>query len=379
MFTDEGATGGYNIIGQFVSIDGTRLEGNIDIEADIGFQLDPAVAQRANGAAVVVWTDEQISDEIHYATVSSAGTVGTEKTILDGNPLDDADIATLADGRSLVVAEQFNPTTDDDIVFRFIDTNGEPDAALQAFIDNGAGDQISPSAAAFGNNALVVYEDTDGTSSQIQARFFNGTSFAAEVTVVTLPDYDFDDDSGSALPDVAALTDGRFIVVWKNEQVDRIEARFVSATGTPLGSVFTISGSYSEDPKVSALPDGGFIVAWDDYSGLAPEIDGNDTAIHARRFTANGDPAGDEILVNTGDPDTDQYDPGIATDLASGRTFIAWSDEHSFTGTGEDADPDSVRGRVLELTKTTSTARPATIRSRPTISTRRSLASTGTT
>ena len=124
------------------------------------------------------------------------------------------------------------------------------------------------------------------------------------------------------LPDVAALTDGRFIVVWKNEQVDRIEGRFVSATGTPLGNVFTISTGYAEDPKVAALPDGGFIVAWADFSQtIAPEVDGNDSGIFARRFTADGDPAGDEILVSTGDPDTDQYDPGIATDLASGRTF----------------------------------------------------------
>ena len=171
-----------------------------------------------NGAAVVVWTDEQISDEIHYAIVSSAGTVGTEKTILDGNPLDDADVATLADGRSLVVAEQFNPTTDDDIVFRFIDANGRarrrsPGFHRQRRRRPDRVRRLPPSA----TTRWSSMRTSTAPSSQIQARFFNGTSFAAEVTIVTLPDYD-SETMTRRLPDVAALTDGRFIVVWKNEQ-----------------------------------------------------------------------------------------------------------------------------------------------------------------
>ena len=76
-----------NIIGQFVNPDGTLSGSNIDIEIDAGYQFDPAVAQRAGGAAVVVWEDDAASDEIHYSIVSAPVSVGAEQTILDGGPI----------------------------------------------------------------------------------------------------------------------------------------------------------------------------------------------------------------------------------------------------------------------------------------------------
>ena len=209
-----------NIIGQFVNPDGTLAGININIDVSAASaQSDPAVAQRAGGAVVVVW-DEDVAEDIHYAIVSSAGAVGGVQTILDGaNELDNPDVATLADGRSLVVATQFNVS--DDIVFRFITAAGAPGPA-QDFIDNGTGFQNGVAVAAFGNNALVVYRDDTAGNFDIQARFFDGTSFATEVTIADASDPVFN-------PDVAALTDGRFIVVWRDDLTDDIQARFVSA------------------------------------------------------------------------------------------------------------------------------------------------------
>ena len=344
-FTDHFAAGNDNIVGQFINADGTLSGSNIEVENDAGFQFDPAVAQRSGGAAVVVWDDDAISEEIHYSIVSSAGVPGLEQTILDGGPLDDPDVATLADGRSLVVASQFTGG-DNNIVFRFIDAGGAPGPA-QDFIDNGIADQFDPAVAAFSNNALVVYEEgVTADTNQVQARFYNGTNFAAEVTIASISD--LTDPGFTTLPDVAALTDGRFVVVWKNEQTDLIEGRLVSATGVPLGTAFTISEGYGEGPEVAALPGGGFIVAWEDYSStIPPEIDGNDAGIHARRFDANGSPVGDEVLVNTGDPDSDQDQPGVATNTTTGQIFITWEDSHTFTGAEGDADPDGVRGHAF--------------------------------
>ena len=197
--------GDSNIIGQFVNPDGTPSGSNIDVEIDAGDQLELAVAQRASGAAIVVWHDEGASDEIHYAIVSSAGAVGTEQTALDGNAWFQPDVATLADGRSLVVATQDNGNFD--IGFSLIDPTGAP-SGVTGFIDNGTDDQDAAAVAAFANNALVVYVDETATTDlpDIQARFFNGSSFSAEVTIASTGDND--------VPDVAALTDGRFIVGW---------------------------------------------------------------------------------------------------------------------------------------------------------------------
>ena len=156
------------------------------------------------------------------------------QTILDGvNDLDNPDVATLTDGRSLVVATQFN--TSDDVVFRFIDAAGAPGPA-QDFIDNGAGNQDQVKVAAFGNNALVVYRDDTATPGEfdVQARFFNGTNFGSEVTIFDGPEDVF--DPGRRGPHRRSLHRGL-----GGDQSDDIQARFVSATGVPLGSTFEIS------------------------------------------------------------------------------------------------------------------------------------------
>ena len=74
-FEDEDL-GDENIVGQFVNPDGTLSGVNINIDVTAASdQADPAVAQRALGAAVVVYEDST-SDDIHYKIVSSGGGVG---------------------------------------------------------------------------------------------------------------------------------------------------------------------------------------------------------------------------------------------------------------------------------------------------------------
>ena len=334
---------GDNILGQFVNPDGTLSGGNIDIEVDAGDQYSPAVARRADGSAVVVWEDNASSYEVHYAIVSSNGSVGTEQTILDGNELARPDIGTLANGRSLVVADQYNGT-DQDVIFRFIDAAGNP-FGTQALLDGGTGSQDNAAVGTFGDNALVAYEDGSGRTD-IKARFFDGTSFTDEVTIATADNDDWD----LYEPDVAALTDGRFIVVWQNGLYANIQARFVSASGVLQGQAFDLTprGGYDDGVKVAALPDGGFIVTSENYgSRIAPE-DGESSAVAARRFDSTGTPVGDLFIVNTGDPGTDQYSPAVATNTTTGRTFFAWTDEHAFTG--GDNEPEGIRGRAFDPT-----------------------------
>ena len=225
-----------------------------------------------------------------------------------------------------MVATQDNANYD--IGFSLISAAGAP-TGVTGFVDNGTDDQDEAAVAAFGNNALVVYTDETATpdSADIQARFFNGSSFSAEVTIA--------DTGENGDPDVAALTDGRFIVVWDDDDTDGVLGRFVSATGTPLGSAFSLSstGGDSFFPRVAALPGGGFVVTWTNDGGASgSEVEAGNLAVLARRFDSNGAPAGDEFLVNTGDPDTDQENPAIAANPLTGQAFIAWDDFHAFPG-----------------------------------------------
>ena len=144
---------------------------------------------------------------------------------------------------------------------------------------------------------------------------------------------------------MAALTDGRYIVVWENEN-GGIEGRFVDADGSPTGAAFTIANNAgnNDDARVAALADGGFIVTWDTDGGVIAPEDGTDYAVLARRFDNTCAPAGDLLLVNTGDPATSQFYPAVATDTATGRAFIAWEDNHSYSGAGQDNAPSGVRG-----------------------------------
>ena len=155
----ESTAASVNIRLQFVTADGVRDGAIVNVESDAGDQINPVVTQFGAGA-IVIWHDVAVTDEIHYRTVSSAGALGAETLLLGGTALSLPDAATLDDGRILVVANRLN--ADQNIVFRFIESNGV--AGGSGFIDNGAGTQTDAAVAAFGNNALVVYNDeTVGT------------------------------------------------------------------------------------------------------------------------------------------------------------------------------------------------------------------------
>src|SRR5262245_7981981 len=126
-------------------------------------------------------------------------------------------------------------------------------------------------------------------------------------------------------PALAELDNGNIIVVWEDGDVgggiDNIVGQLFSPDGTKIGGEFTIDSSSSDtwDPAVAALTDGRFIVVWEDLAG-----DGDGSAIKAQVFTAGGDKSGEEFTVNTSTAD-DQKDPTV-TALANGDAFVTWTD-----------------------------------------------------
>ncbi len=106
-------------------------------------------------------------------------------------------------------------------------------------------------------------------------------------------------------PDAAVLEDGRFVVTWTTKDPlqdgsgDAIKARLFNADGTPFGNEFLVNTKGALDQslsKVTALYGGRFLISW---TTTDPAQDGNGLAVKARLFAANGQPAGDEFLVNT--------------------------------------------------------------------------------
>lgn len=353
--TREFASNDWDINLQYLNADGTLSGSRLLVDNDAGFQYAPAVASRPGGGAVVIWVDENgkdgagnsISHAIQLRVVSNAGVMSTPFTVADGTSLYGLpDVASLADGRIMAVYQETIPALGVDVRLRVVNPAG--DVVTLSYNVTLDGDSGGPAIAVSGNNALIVFDKVAG--GDIGMKLFNGSTATLSASAIG---GNLVASSGYLLDaDVAALTDGRYIVVWSNNSNGDIEGRFVDAAGNATGSVFTLSDAngLNATPRVAALPDGGFIVTWDNDGGVIAPENGGDRAVLARRFDPTGAAAGDLFLVNTADPDTAQYRPAIAVNRTTGEAFIAWTDDHVFAGAGQDNDPPGIRGRAFIAT-----------------------------
>src|SRR5690606_16243117 len=99
-------------------------------------------------------------------------------------------------------------------------------------------------------------------------------------------------DAQEYFPDIAALPDGGWVVVWSGEPDGATPGAFVvryqeySADGMPAGQPVIVSAPWGlpEFAKVTVLNDGRFVITWTDP----------DDTIHQRIYTENETP----VLAN---------------------------------------------------------------------------------
>jgi hypothetical protein len=125
-------------------------------------------------------------------------------------------ITTLSDGRQVVVFDDDHGGNNVDVFLNVINAAGTGTAFaanVPLAVDNSAPLQRLPSIAAQGTNALIVYEDATGgstaTDTNIVARVFNGTSNTVGAVIQIANHSNF-----LATPDVAAIGDGRYAIVY---------------------------------------------------------------------------------------------------------------------------------------------------------------------
>jgi hypothetical protein len=118
------------------------------------------------------------------------------------------------------------------------------------------------------------------------------------------------------------------------------------APGDPVGNEFPVStyntGTQS-DTVVAPDAAGGFIVVWQSPASVG-DTDGD--GVWARRFDAAGAPLGTEFQVNTYTT-RDQFQPAIVANGSQGF-IVVW--ENNGGSAGNDADGDSVHGRLFDAT-----------------------------
>ncbi len=186
-----------------------------------------------------------------------------------------------------------------------------------------AGRADFPRLAADAGGFVVVWRhEQDPYQYQLVGRRYarDGEALTGEVTLKT-------DFLGDATTSIASDDDGRFVVVWSQLDIDLphvfthdVYAQRFFPTGEPLTGEILINDHGDGDqssPQVVSEAGGGFVAVW---KGSGQDGDGSD--VFARRFTAAGEPATGEILVNAATAGR-QTRPAVALG-DDGSFVVAW-------------------------------------------------------
>ncbi|TNC72356.1 calcium-binding protein [Rubellimicrobium roseum] len=181
----------------------------------------------------------------------------------------------------------------------------------------------------------------DGNLGRLQARVFDAQGVPWNIDEVLVNSTPL--GGRPADPALAALADGGFVLAWEagtspypNTAPD-VRARLFDPLGVPRGPDFVVNArtlGAQGTPDIVALPDGGFAVVWLDLAGMP--------TIRGQVFDGDGRRQGGAFTVNTHAPAPDMAkgDLSLAA-LADGRLVVAW------TGTREDGSP-GIHQQILD-------------------------------
>lgn len=142
-------------------------------------------------------------------------------------------------------------------------------------------------------------------------------------------------------PVATALTDGRFLVAFNTMTSSKgynIGARYISATGTRLGSSDITVNAYVDNnqqyPTIATLSNGSALILWESYLQ-----DGSGYGVFGQRLDSTGTKMGAEFQVNN-TAGSDQRAPAVAA--FNDDTFVAvWA------GYGQDGSGNSIVARTM--------------------------------
>ncbi len=248
------------------------------------------------------------------------------------------------DSNSQVRAQRFHATGNP---FGTVFTVGEPDQETFASGSTSTG-EVGVAMDDAGN-AMFTYTGFNTTSPNLcsdEACLFTrqqdangklGSAFVVRNPLTTYV-YGYTGDDQVSNPEVSALANGEFVVVWESYDLFEIgsyvgsdEGVFsakVTSKGSRKGPSFRVNstGAYYQgqygDFAVDGDAAGNFVVVFQDESG------GYDDSMHmlrGQRFDASGDRQGDEFFVSSG-----SYSYGYQLDLAQaadGTFMVIWVDD----------------------------------------------------
>jgi hypothetical protein len=274
-----------NIIARKFDSFGNPISGDVNLTSNsfLSYNTDqPAavrlpIAGQADGLAVAFTYELPGNPDIYLARTDAAlNRIGNFITIDNSTtPTDHPSITSFSNGSVWVAYTVHNGANNWDIDAKRIDPAGNVTTAITLF-DPGSGiraDRSDLATLAYGNFVAVFQRDESSGSTDNNIFFTIRTEAGVAVISPTVVNGAFDTPGDEALPHVAALADGGFVVTWTDEVGLDIRAAVYDFNGTLVQGNILVNffnqqgGQFNQD--VTALPDGGFIVAWeDDFAGV---------------------------------------------------------------------------------------------------------------
>ena len=229
----------------------------------------------------------------HFSATLVGGTavqVASDIATMTNLPAGMVDLA--GGGRAIVYTSKTGAPNFDfgNISLRLVDANGVVGAEI-AVNATTAGRQMDARVATNGQNLFVTWWDEGTGDVRAQLMSLAGAKIGGEFLVPSTT------EGTAGRPNVEALPNGNYIVVWEADGADGADSSAQSArgrlfgpTGTALGAEFVLNqntiGSQGA-PDVTVMPDGTFFASWYDS-----------TSGSFRWFNADGTPKSDALTTN---------------------------------------------------------------------------------
>ena len=365
--------------GNFVVVWQSKDSGNLDVKAQLfdaqGMPIGqeflvstmmseknqwlPSITTLADGSFIAAWQSAEHGNAIRSAryqyTYDDQGQVSGTQRIGDEQIVNVSPsgintylpfVTPLHDGGYLVTWDKGSPGWT--AVSRQYDADGQPvtdEIVVGTLNQNYSG----PVLATLADGHVAVAYSGPGTSMDIHVRLYDpatheyGPAFIANQTLA----------GNQGTPSITALANGNFVVAWDSDDINGpdqagwgVWARVYSPAGEPLGNEFivnTYTPGSQQQPVMKANPNGGFVVVYASQADIAPGA--ASYGIYLQFFDDAGHRVGQEMRINqlmVGD----QSDPDIAF-LSDGRLFVTWTDYGVGDGSGS-----AVKGRIIDLDTT---------------------------
>jgi len=320
---------------------------NITTDADY-WRMDPAISALEDGGYIVAWSqdgrDGSLSGVLARRYDIDGNALGSEFQVntYATNDQSLADVAGLSGGGFVVTWTSTSQDGSNDGVYaqRYTSTGAKAGGEFRVNTTTADYQRRSTVAATDDGGFIVTWESNgqDGSDFGVYVRKYDsaGSAVTTELRVNTFA------TNWQRVPQVQELTDGKFVVVWDSNTQDGsglgVYGQVFNADGSKFGNELQIHEylqNAQREPQIAALRDGGFVVIWEDESGGFGA--GSGTDIVGRLFSSDGVSEGPSFRINSSGFAGSQTAPTVAA-LPDGDFVVIWGDLSDGTIRGQRFD-----------------------------------------